>query len=160
MIKKLLLAGVALCFLAGCEHKHSAETDKYYSKDHRHLSDIQPGSQEDLVINIGDRVHFDKNRSNLSTEARKTLEKQVMWLKANPDVVVTIEGHCDQRGTRNYNLALGERRAEAVKKFMVAHGIDPTRVYTISYGKERPEFMGNNKTVWAKNRRAVTTVMD
>jgi len=157
MLKKIFAAGVAFFMVTACHHGHDHQ---YYTDDKGELSEIIPGSQEDLTINVGDRVHFMKNHSSLSSDAQETLKKQVMWLQANPDVVVTIEGHCDERGTKAFNLALGERRAESIKKFMVAHGIDSTRVYTISFGKERPEFYGHNSTAWAKNRRAVTVVTD
>lgn len=156
MLKKIIAAGVALFIVAGC----NTSGNKYYDHDKRALSDIKAGTQEDLTINVGDRVHFMKSSSALSSDAQETLKKQVMWMQANPDVVVTIEGHCDERGTKAFNLALGEKRAESVKKFMVAHGVDPTRVYTISFGKERPEFYGHDQTSWAKNRRAVTVVTD
>ena len=119
---------------------------------------IRPGSQEDLVVNVGDRVFFDFDKFNLKADARKTLEKQAAWLKANPSVRVTVEGHCDERGTREYNLALGERRANAAKDYLVSLGVNPGRLKTISYGKERPVAMGSNEAAWAQNRRAVTVV--
>lgn len=117
-----------------------------------------PGSQEDLVVNVGDRVFFGFDRYDLTPEARATLDRQAAWLKRYPAVTVTIEGHCDERGTREYNLALGERRANAVKNYLVAQGIDPSRITTISYGKERPAVLGSNEAAWAQNRRAVTVV--
>jgi peptidoglycan-associated lipoprotein len=90
--------------------------------------------------------------------AEKTLKRQAAWMKQYPSVSVTVEGHCDERGTREYNLALGERRATAVKNFLVALGVDSNRIATISYGKERPDALGHNKAAWAQNRRGVTTV--
>lgn len=119
---------------------------------------IKPGSQEDLVVNVGDRVFFDFDKFNLKADARKTLEKQAAWLKNNPSVRVTIEGHCDERGTREYNLALGERRANSAKDYLVSLGVNPGRLKTISYGKERPVAMGSNEAAWAQNRRSVTVV--
>ncbi len=118
-----------------------------------------PGSQEDLEANVGDRVFFDFDKSNLKPEAQTVLQRQAAWLKSNPSVRVTIEGHCDERGTREYNLALGERRANAVKDYLTALGIDRSRVKTISYGKERPVAMGSNAAAWAQNRRGVTKVI-
>ena len=118
----------------------------------------EPGTQEDLVVNVGDRVFFDFDRSVIKAEAAKTLERQAAWLKRYPQATVTIEGHTDERGTREYNLALGERRAAAVKNFLVSLGIDPGRISTISYGKERPAAIGHNEAAWAQNRRAVTVV--
>ena len=119
---------------------------------------IRPGSQEDLVVNVGDRVYFGYDKFNLKADASKTLDKQAAWLKTNPSVTVTIEGHCDERGTREYNLALGERRANSVKEYLVLLGVNPARLKTISYGKERPVAMGSNEAAWGQNRRGVTRV--
>jgi peptidoglycan-associated lipoprotein len=121
-------------------------------------SGVTPGSQQDLVVNVGDRVFFDFNKSDLKPEARRTLERQAAWLKQYGNVKVTIEGHCDERGTREYNLALGERRANAAKDYLVSLGIPAARLSTISYGKERPAVLGSNEAAWSQNRRAVTVV--
>lgn len=118
----------------------------------------RPGTQEDLVVNVGDRVFFGFDKSDLTAEARATLDRQSAWLKKYPSVKVTVEGHCDERGTREYNLALGERRAAAAKNYLVAAGIGADRVKTVSYGKERPAVLGSNEAAWAQNRRAVTVV--
>jgi peptidoglycan-associated lipoprotein len=117
-----------------------------------------PGTQQYLVVNVGDRIFFDYDSYTLSPEAQHTAEMQAEWLKRYPNVNVTIEGHCDERGTREYNLALGDRRATAMKNYLVSLGIDSRRVNTISYGKERPAVMGSNPSAWAQNRRAVTIV--
>ncbi|MFM2045511.1 MAG: outer rane lipoprotein omp16 [Pseudomonadota bacterium] len=117
-----------------------------------------PGSKEDFVVNVGDRVFFGFDRYDLTPEATATLDRQAAWLKQYPAVTVTIEGHADERGTREYNLALGERRATAVKNYLVAVGVDAGRVQTISFGKERPEVLGSNEAAWAQNRRGVTVV--
>ncbi|MBM3585859.1 MAG: peptidoglycan-associated lipoprotein Pal [Alphaproteobacteria bacterium] len=117
-----------------------------------------PGSQEDLNQNAGDRVFFGFDLYDLTAEAQETLRRQAEWMQTYGDVTVTVEGHCDERGTREYNLALGERRANAVKNFLVALGVDPARVATISYGKERPEVLGSDESAWAQNRRGVTLV--
>jgi len=117
-----------------------------------------PGSQEDLVVNIGDRVFFDFDKYNLKADARNTLEQQAAWLAKYPAVSIIVEGHCDERGTREYNLALGERRANSVKDYLVALGVAPNRIRTISYGKERPVALGSNESAWAQNRRGVTVV--
>ncbi len=117
-----------------------------------------PGSQEDLILNVGDRVFFAFDKFDLNAEAQDTLKRQAAWMRANPSVVITVEGHCDERGTREYNLALGERRATAVKNMLIDLGINPARVSTISYGKERPEALGSNEAAWAQNRRGVTIV--
>lgn len=116
------------------------------------------GSQEDLVVNVGDRVFFDFDKYNLGAEARNVLEKQAIWLKKYRIITVAIEGHADERGTREYNLALGERRANSVKDYLVALGVASDRIRTISYGKERPVALGSNEAAWAQNRRSVTTV--
>jgi peptidoglycan-associated lipoprotein len=119
---------------------------------------VTPGTEEDLAQNVGDRVFFATDHSDLSTEARGTLDRQAQWLKKYANLSVTIEGNSDERGTREYNLALGERRADAVRKYLVASGIDASRIQTISYGKERPAVEGNDESAWAQNRRAVTVV--
>lgn len=119
---------------------------------------VRPGSQEDLAQNVGDRVFFGTDRSDLTTEARGTLNRQSQWLKTYPQVTITIEGHADERGTREYNLALGERRANAVKNYLIAQGVQSARVKTISYGKERPAVLGSDDSAWAQNRRGVTMV--
>lgn len=119
---------------------------------------VQPGSQEDLVLNVGDRVFFGFDKYDLSEEAQATLQRQAAWLKANPTVTLLIEGNCDERGTREYNLALGERRATAVKNYLVTLGVSADRLSTISYGKERPVALGHNEAAWAQNRRSVSVV--
>jgi len=119
---------------------------------------IVPGSQQDLEASAGDRVFFAFDRSDITPEARQILGRQADWLRRYPNVTVTVEGHCDERGTREYNLALGERRAQAVKNVLVASGISGSRVSTISYGKERPAVVGSSEESYAQNRRAVTVV--
>ena len=116
------------------------------------------GSVAEFPQPIGDRVLFDLDKYNLRPDARTALERQAAWLSRYPQVTVTIEGHADERGTREYNLALGERRANSVKDFLVTLGINANRVRTISYGKERPEVVGSNEDAWAKNRRGVTAI--
>jgi len=117
-----------------------------------------PGTQEDLAQNVGDRVFFEYDSSELSADAQHTLDRQVQWLKQYAKINVTVEGHCDERGTREYNLALGERRAASAKKYLVAAGIPASRISTISYGKERPAVVGDDESAWSQNRRAVTVV--
>ncbi len=161
-----VLAAVAL--LAACEtapessgstqSSGATSTTSSSSGSSTSAVQIQGGTQEDLVVNVGDRVFFAFDSSELSAEARASLEKQAAWMKKFGGVRVVVEGHCDERGTREYNLALGERRANAAKDYLVALGINPARVKTISYGKERPAALGHNETAWAQNRRAVTVV--
>jgi len=117
-----------------------------------------PGSQQDLVQNVGDRVFFAFDRSNLSPEAQATLDRQAAWLQKYPQVKVLVAGNCDDRGTEEYNLALGWRRANAARDYLVAKGVDPSRIQTISYGKDRPVALGDNDQAWAQNRNAITSV--
>ena len=118
----------------------------------------RPGSQEDLVTNVGDRVFFDFDSIQLRGDARATLEKQSQWLRQNADIVVWIEGHADERGTREYNLALGERRASAIRDYLVALGVDQSRMKTRSFGKERPVDPRSSQDAWNKNRRGVVVI--
>lgn len=117
-----------------------------------------PGSQQDLAATAGDRVFFAYDQSDISSEGQQILQRQADWLKRYGQVTVTIEGHCDERGTREYNLALGERRAQAVKNVLVALGIPSARIRTISYGKERPIIVGSDEAGYAQNRVGITTV--
>lgn len=123
---------------------------------------IVPGSQEDFIQSVGqmgDRIFFDTDRFNIDSADQATLQTQAQWLSRYPQARVTIEGHADERGTRDYNLALGERRANAAKNYLASLGIDAARIQTISYGKERPQALGSNEEAWAQNRRAVTVVI-
>jgi peptidoglycan-associated lipoprotein len=117
-----------------------------------------PGSQQDLAATAGDRVFFAYDQATISPEGQQILQRQAEWLKRYPQVSITIEGHCDERGTREYNLALGERRAAAVKSVLVALGIPSARVQTISYGKERPIVVGSSEEGYAQNRVGITMV--
>ncbi len=119
---------------------------------------VVPGSQEDLVLNVGDRVFFDFDNYNLTSEAQATLQRQAAWLNKFPGALIAVEGHCDERGTREYNLGLGDRRANAVKEYLVNLGVDAGRIETISYGKERPVALGHSEAAWSQNRRGVTAV--
>ena len=116
-----------------------------------------PGSDEDFYSR-GDRVFFDLDKFSLKAAARRVLERQADWLNTYSNVSITVEGHCDERGTREYNLALGERRATAVKDYLVSLGVDSGRVSTISYGKERPDALGSNEAAWSQNRRGLSVV--
>ena len=117
-----------------------------------------PGSEEDLVQSAGDKVFFDTDRSTLTDQARATLDRQAGWLQQNANVMVWVAGNCDERGTEEYNLALGQRRANADKAYLMAHGVAATRVETISYGKSRPLDPGSGEQAWAQNRNAITSV--
>ena len=117
-----------------------------------------PGSQQDFVVNVGDRVFFTVDSSDLTTEARGTLDRQAGWLAKYPRYAVTVEGHADERGTREYNIALGARRATAARDYLIARGVPSTRLKTISYGKERPVAVCDAENCWNQNRRAVTVL--
>ena len=166
---KWLAPLAALVILAACEStpEDDAMTDSQATTGQADASGAQaavsetgivPGSQEDLAQNVGDRVFFDFDSSVLSPRARQTLEAQAAWLNRFPNVRFMIEGHCDERGTREYNLALGERRAAAAMNYLVALGVDVSRLSTISYGKERPYALGHDEDSWAQNRRGVSIV--
>lgn len=121
-------------------------------------SDAPPGTQEELELSVGDRVFFDYDSAVLSPVATETLDRQGAWLRQYPDVIVTVEGHTDERGTREYNLALGDRRATAVRNYLLALNVPPNQVLTISYGEERPADAGADDSAWANNRRSVSVV--
>jgi peptidoglycan-associated lipoprotein len=117
-----------------------------------------PGSQRDFVVNVGDRVWFQVDSVELTQQSIATLEKQAQWLRAYPQYAFTIEGHADERGTREYNIALGARRAQAVRDYLASRGIQAHRMRTISYGKERPVAVCNDISCWSQNRRSVTVL--
>ncbi len=117
-----------------------------------------PGSVQDFRVNVGDTVHFEYDRYQITSEDRDILQRQAAWLQKYPTVRVSVEGHCDERGTREYNLALGARRANAVKDYLLTLGVPSSRMETISYGKERPVCTESNESCWAQNRRGVTTI--
>ena len=122
------------------------------------FSGIIRGSYEDLIVNVGDRVYFSYDSFDLDDDAKELLQHQAAWLKQYNKTSVIIEGHCDERGTREYNLALGEKRAQAVKNYLNSLGIGSSSLNTISYGKERPAVIGSTDAAWGQNRRSVTTV--
>ncbi|NVN12480.1 MULTISPECIES: peptidoglycan-associated lipoprotein Pal [Nguyenibacter] len=121
-------------------------------------SGVTPGSEADLVANVGDRVFFDFNKNALSSEAQATLDRQAAWLAKYPQVTIEVAGNCDDRGTEEYNIALGERRANAARDYLVAKGVAASRITTISYGKDRPTATGDDEQSWAQNRNAITSV--
>lgn len=162
-IASKFIAGFAgLLLLAACESTpdEAATTDSggQTTQTATTTTGAAPGSEEQFVTEVGDRVFFDFDKYDLKPEAQAQLDQQAAWLKQYPQHTFVIEGHADERGTREYNLALGERRANSVKNYLVALGIDPNRIQVISYGKERPEVLGSNEAAWAQNRRAVTNL--
>ena len=120
---------------------------------------VPPGTEQDLEINVGDRVFFATDSSELTEQSQTTLQRQAEWLRRYPEIRVRIEGHADERGTREYNLGLGQRRANQTREYLISLGIDGGRLSTISYGKERPLALCSNENCWKQNRRAVTTVV-
>jgi peptidoglycan-associated lipoprotein len=117
-----------------------------------------PGSQQDFIVNVGDRVFFETDSSELTPQSRATLDKQAQWLNQYGTYAFTIEGHADERGTREYNIALGARRAQTVREYLASRGVQAQRMHTISYGKERPVAVCNDISCWSQNRRAVTVL--
>jgi peptidoglycan-associated lipoprotein len=137
--------------IAGCA-KHDVDPTNAMA------SAAVPGSQQDFVVNVGDRVFFDTDSSDLSVQARATLDKQAEWLSHYSQYAFTIEGHADERGTREYNIALGARRAQTVRDYLISRGVSAQRMRTISYGKERPVAVCDDISCWSQNRRAVTVL--
>ena len=156
----LKLAAIAFAVvLAGCETKPPPATPTTPPPVTTQTApSIVPGSAEDLRVNVGDTVHFDYDKYAILDADKATLQRQAAWLGKYPSVRVTIEGHCDERGTREYNLALGARRANAVKEYLVSLGVSAARVDTVSYGKERPMCTDSSESCWAQNRRGLTTI--
>jgi peptidoglycan-associated lipoprotein len=141
----VILAGL---MIAGCAKQQVDQTS----------SSATPGSQQDFVVNVGDRVFFETDSSELTEQSRATLDKQAQWLSNYHRYSFTIEGHADERGTREYNIALGARRAQTVREYLVSRGIAAQRMRTISYGKERPVAVCDDISCWSQNRRAVTVL--
>lgn len=156
MKKRLVAVLAAIALVSGCASTGTVEEDSSTTKVG--VAAEQEAQNEAFAKTAKDRVFFGFDKSNLSREAIEVLKKQAEWLKANPDSRIIVEGHADDRGTREYNLALGERRAVAVKNYLISRGINADRVRVISYGKERPAVVGANEAAWAQNRRAVTVV--
>ena len=165
MLKRFLVLFAAIGLLAACEtapkdagDATGAAGSSASSNDSNSATSGSNMAPSEELVQIGDRVFFDYDSSKLSADARATLSAQAAFLSANPAVTITVEGHCDERGTREYNLALGDRRATAARDYLVAQGIDAARIKTISYGKERPSFIGSNPYAYSKNRRAVSII--
>lgn len=161
LVTKSLAVVAALFMLSACDSMSNSSSSKDGSGSiGGNTSGTGTMGYLDEKQTVGDRVFFDLDQSDLTAEAQHTLELQAAWLKQYPNVNVTVEGHCDERGTREYNLALGERRATAAKKYLVGLGVSAGRISTISYGKERPAAMGSDESAWAQNRRAVSVIVN
>jgi peptidoglycan-associated lipoprotein len=153
--RALKLAGiVALALAMGACAKNPADQNPALAN----ASAAVPGSQQDFVVNVGDRVFFETDSTELTPQGIQTLEKQAQWLRAYPHYSFLVEGHADERGTREYNIALGARRAQAVSEYLSSRGVQRQRMRTISYGKERPVAVCNDISCWSQNRRAVSVL--
>jgi peptidoglycan-associated lipoprotein len=153
---KAIAAVAALMLIAGCSSNNNNSGSGMEPPSAS--TSVAPGSIGDFRQNVGDRVYFDTDMSSIREDGRNTLAKQAEWLKRYTNYPITIEGKCDERGTREYNLALGERRANAARQYLVAQGVPAQRIKTISYGKERPEAVGSDEGAWARNRVAITAL--
>lgn len=154
----LIIAAIALA--AGCATNNETEADvTATSTPTPSAPTIEPGSQEDLEQNAGHRVFFAYDQYALTPQARATLDKQAAWLNANPGVGIRLEGNCDERGTREYNLALGAKRAEAARNYLISQGVAASRLTTVSNGKEKPIAMGSDEYSWSQNRNSTTMVV-
>jgi peptidoglycan-associated lipoprotein len=147
---KIAALCLGLVVIAGCSAKNRPDIMAEQS--------AIPGSERDFIVNVGDRVLFIVDQSTLTPEAQETLRRQAAWLKQYPGVAVQIEGHSDERGTREYNIALSARRASATQQFLIQQGVAPARMSTVAYGKERPVALCDAESCWNQNRRAVTVI--
>jgi peptidoglycan-associated lipoprotein len=148
-----LVAGLAL---AGCSKKNKLDSASDLGLNG--ANSATPGSQQDFTVNVGDRIFFDTDSSSIRPDAGQTLDRQAQWLNQYPNYRITVEGHADERGTREYNLALGARRAEATRDYLASRGVAGNRLRTISYGKEKPVAVCDDISCWSQNRRAVTAL--
>jgi len=150
-VRFALFVGAALA-IAGCANKPGEDAQANMA------GAATPGSQQDFIVNVGDRVFFETDQVDLTAQSRATLDKQAQWLGQYAQYAFTIEGHADERGTREYNIALGARRAQSVRDYLISRGVAANRMRTISYGKERPVAVCNDISCWSQNRRAVTVL--
>ena len=176
MLKKILALGTILlltsCYANSMKSNTGSESEMkvqdgivdndptiYQTLDEQQTDNLdQQTASQEKEVEVQDRVFFVYDSSEVNGEAKKILDVQVAWLKSDSSIKITIEGHCDERGTRAYNLALGERRAEAARSYLVSLGVPQNRLTTVSYGKERPAVLGSDESSWAQNRRSVTVI--
>lgn len=151
----VMIALVASLAIAGCASKKTPNSAADLGLGGGAAT---PGSAQDFTVNIGDRIFFDTDSSSIRADAQQTLGRQAQWLNKYGQYAIVVEGHADERGTREYNIALGAKRAQSVRSFLASRGIDPSRMRTISYGKERPVAVCNDISCWSQNRRAVTVL--
>ena len=150
------MAAICCCFLAlaACSKKNTPDLEAGTGG----VGQARPGSEQDFATNVGDRIYFIVDTSDLTPEGQEILTKQAQWLQQYSNVVVQVEGHSDERGTREYNIALSARRATATREFLIAQGVNPKRISSIAYGKERPAALCDAEQCWTQNRRAVTVI--
>ena len=169
---RLVLVGLAAAWISACNTNKptpplhpptpAPQGDQYQGNESSSSQQLPgpngpaPGSQQDFVINVGELIYFDFDKADIRADAQPILDGQSAWLRRYPDVRVRIEGNCDERGTREYNFALGAKRAEAVRAYLIAHGVGQARITTISYGKEKPIDPGSDEQAWARNRNGRT----
>ena len=146
-----LMAGLAL---AGCSKKNTPDLEANTGS----VGQAAPGSEQDFSTNVGDRIYFENDQTALTAEGEETLRRQAAWLEKYPDVMIQVEGHADERGTREYNISLSARRATVTREFLIAQGVKAKRISSIAYGKERPVASCDAEQCWSQNRRAVTVI--
>lgn len=154
----LVIALVATLAVAGCANRQTPNTAADLGLGGAGAGTATPGSTQDFTVNVGDRIFFDTDSSVIRSDAQQTLRRQAQWLNQHGGYSITMEGHADERGTREYNLALGARRAASARDFLIAQGVNSNRIRTISYGKERPVAVCDNISCWSQNRRGVTVL--
>ncbi len=153
-----VVALVAMLAIAGCANKKTPNNPNDLGLGAGGAGAATPGSAQDFTVNVGDRIFFDTDSTLIRADAQTTLTRQAQWLQQYNSYSITMEGHADERGTREYNLALSARRAAAARDFLIARGVPSNRIRTISYGKERPVAVCDNISCWSQNRRAVTVL--
>jgi peptidoglycan-associated lipoprotein len=155
-IAGLKIAAICFCFLAlaACSKKNTPDLESNSGGG----ESASPGTERDFAINVGDRIYFIVDQSDLTPEAQETLRKQAAWLRQYPNVTIQVEGHADERGTREYNISLSARRATATREFLIAQGVEGNRISSIAYGKERPVALCDAEQCYSQNRRAVTVI--
>ena len=151
---KIVLALACALALAGCSKKNTPDLEANGGVGQAAV----PGSEQDFATNVGDRIYFLVDQTDLTPEGQETLRKQAAWLQQYPNVMIQVEGHADERGTREYNISLSARRATATREFLIANGVAANRISSIAYGKERPVALCDAEQCWSQNRRAVTVI--
>ncbi|MGB7204661.1 MAG: peptidoglycan-associated lipoprotein Pal [Anderseniella sp.] len=154
---KIGLAFVAMLVLAGCSKSEKPDL-LAQGEGGNSATQVAPGTERDFIVNVGDRIYFLVDQTTLTPEGRETLTRQAQWLNQYPNVTIQVEGHADERGTREYNIALSAQRSTATREFLISQGVNAQRIATLAYGKERPVALCDAESCWAQNRRAVTAI--